>query len=175
MSHYKRSNENVKQKKEKKQLRLNSKEKKKNLTVFYSTVVSIFDCFRFDEFFDTEFDLRFSLVGDEETFLFERDFSIPLSCCVVFVSVDVESSLIVIEGDVWINDDFSDKASADCWTRPRELNNCFSLPDDVAVFNSSRNTEVLVGKVDGEGLDFLVAVGEDGNGWWEMEFGLSRS
>jgi hypothetical protein len=77
--------------------------------------------------------------------------------------MDVESSLIVIDGDVSINDDFSDITSVDCWTRPSELNNCFSLPEDVAVCNSSGKTEVLLEKVDGEGVDFLVAVGEDGD------------
>jgi hypothetical protein len=82
--------------------------------VFYSTVVSIFDCFRFDDFFDRELDLRFSLIGDEGSFLFERDLSTSLSCCVVFASIDVESSLTVIDGDVSINDDFSDKVSVDC-------------------------------------------------------------
>ncbi len=77
--------------------------------------------------------------------------------------MDVESSLIVIDGDVSINDDFSDITSVDCWTRPSELNNCFSLPEDVAVCNSSGKTEVLLEKVDGEGVVFLVAVGEDGD------------
>jgi hypothetical protein len=37
------------------------------------------------------------------------------------------------------------------------------LPDDVAVCNSSIKTGVILGKVDGDELDFLVAVGEDGN------------
>ncbi len=162
-------------KKGKETIKIELERKKKNLTVFYSTVVSIFDCFRFDDFFDRELDLRFSLIGDEGSFLFERDLSTPLSCCVVFVSIDVESSLTVIDGDVSINDDFSDKVSVDCWTRPKELNNCFSLPDDVAVCNSSIKTGVLLGKIDGDELDFLVAVGEDGNVWWDVEFGLSRS
>ena len=82
--------------------------------MFYSTVVSIFDCFRFDDFFDAEFDLRFSLFGDEEGFLVERDLSTPLSCCVAVVSTDVESSLIVIDGDISIGGDFSDRVSVDC-------------------------------------------------------------
>jgi hypothetical protein len=34
---------------------------------------------------------------------------------------------------------------------------------------------LLLEKVDGEGVDFLVAVGEDGDVWRAVEFGLSRS
>jgi len=37
------------------------------------------------------------------------------------------------------------------------------LPDDIAVCDSSGKIEVLLGKVDGEGVDFLVVVGEDGD------------
>jgi hypothetical protein len=143
------------------------------LTSYYFTVlriISIFDCFRFGDFFlfDEEPDLRLSAADGEESFVFERDWSKWLSCCVEIVSIDDESSLFVIDGDVSINDDFSGIISVDCWTRPKELNNCFSLPDDVVVCESSRN-------VDGEGVDFLVVVGEDGNVSWEFEFGLSRS
>jgi hypothetical protein len=37
------------------------------------------------------------------------------------------------------------------------------LPDDVVVCDSSRNVEIPFEKFNGEGVDFLVAVGEDGN------------
>lgn len=138
-------------------------------------IVSIFACFRFDNLFDEENDLRLSLTGDEESFIFEKDLSNWLSWWIEIVSIDAESSLIVIDGDVSVNDDFSDRASVDCWTRPKVLNNCFSLPDDVVVGNSSGKTEVLLEKVGGEGVDFLITVGDAGDDWWESEFGLSRS
>ncbi len=149
--------------------------KKKELTLYYSTVlciVSIFGCFRFGDVFDEQPDLRLSLTDDEESFISERNLSTWLSSCIAIVSIDVESSLIVIDGDVSLNDDFSDSLSVDCWTRPNELNNCFSLPDDISVCDSSGKTKVLFRKVGGEGVDFLV---EDGGVWWESEFGLSRS
>ncbi len=90
-----------------------------------------------------------------------------LSCCVKIVSIGVDSSSVVIDGDVSMNKLFSDLTSVDCWARPNELNSCFSLPDDVAVCDSSGNAEVLFGKFNGEGTDFLVTI--------EFEFGLSRS
>lgn len=78
--------------------------------------------------------------------------------------MEIESSLVLTTGDG------SDERSVDCWTRPKELNSCFSLPDDDDV---SRNVGGVLGKVGGDGSDFLVAVGDDD--WWDVELGLSKS
>lgn len=137
------------------------------MTLYYSTVfciLSIFDCFRFDELdrSDENNDLRLNVIELDESFVLERTLSAWLSCRVLISSLDVS----MIGG-------FSAVVSDDCWTKPNELNNCFSLPTDVAVFDSSENVELPL--VDREGLDFLVTVGEDGDVWWEFDFGLSSS
>ena len=130
-------------------------------------IESIFNCFRWGDFFlwDDEPDLRFDRSDDEEIL------SNWLSCWVKIVSF----SFFVVDGDVALDDNFSGKISVDCWTRPNELNNCFSLPDDVVLGDSSGHIELWLDKVDGEGVDFFGAFGEGGEDWREFEFELSRS
>lgn len=137
--------------------------KKKIDFLYYSTVWSIlliFDCFRFDE----NTDLRLTPLDSDESFILER----LLSCASILFSTEVESSLKLIDEDVSV------VISVDCWTRPNELNNCFSLPDDAVEGDSSGNVEGSSLQIDGDGVDFLVTFeGEDDNVWCELEPWLS--
>ena len=153
---------------------------KQEMGLFYGTVfsmLSIFDCFRCDVSFVGDIDLRFSLNGDEVSFLSEWDFSPVFSSDGGIVSIEIESSLIPLTGDDWRRDDDcseeEERRSVDCWTRPKELNNCFSLPDDVDVGIASKNIGVVFGNVEGDGSDFFVLVSDDE--WGAVVVGLSSS
>jgi len=61
--------------KQKETVKTELERKKKRLTLYYSTVlsiVSIFDCFLFDDFFDEQPNLRLSLTDEEQSFILER-------------------------------------------------------------------------------------------------------